>query len=36
MTREDKIDAFAMYLDGATMEDIVSHYGVSKQWISQP
>lgn len=34
MTREDKIDAFAMYLDGATMEEIGSHYGVSKQWIS--
>ena len=35
MTREEKIDAFAMRLDGKTYEEIGKHYGVSKQYVER-
>lgn len=35
MTKEDKIKAFAMRLDGKTLQDIADTFCVSRQYISQ-
>ena len=35
MTREQKIDAFAMRIDGYSVQEIADKYEVSKQYISQ-
>lgn len=35
MTREEKIDAFAMRLDGFTYEEIGQKYGMSKERVRQ-
>lgn len=35
MKREEKIEAFAMKLDGRTYEEIGKHFGVSKQYIER-
>ena len=35
MTREQKIEAFTMRVDGLSYEEIANKYGVSKQYIYQ-
>lgn len=35
MTKEQKIEAYAMRLDGATLQEIADRFGVTKQWISK-
>lgn len=35
MTREEKIDAFAMRLDGFTYEEIGQKYGMSRERVRQ-
>ena len=35
MTREDKIKAFVMRLDGSTFQEIADEFGVSRQCIQQ-
>ena len=35
MTREEKIDIFAMRIDGCTFQEIADKYGVSRQAIQQ-
>lgn len=34
MTNEERAQAYLMRLNGATIQDIADHYGVSKQYIS--
>lgn len=33
MTREQKIEAFAMRIDGYTLEEIAQKFGVTREWI---
>ena len=35
MTKEEKLDAFAMLLDGYTLQAVGEKFGVSKQYIKQ-
>lgn len=35
MTKEQKIEAYAMRLDGVSLQGIADHFGVSKQYIHQ-
>lgn len=35
MTKEQKIEAYAMRLDGLSLQEIADHFGVSKQYIQQ-
>ncbi len=35
MTRQEKIEAYTMRLDGITVQQIADRFGISKQYISQ-
>ena len=35
MTREQKIEAFAMRIDGYSLEQIAKKFGVTREWIRQ-
>lgn len=35
MTRDEKIQAFAMRIDGYTLEEIADKFGVTREWIRQ-
>lgn len=36
MTKEQKVEAYSMYLDGCTYQEIGDKFGISRQRVHQP